>query len=71
MGHLKDFVMIDDKQYMISTTNTFDAGLETMVFECKRFVVINWCDLYVRHYETWQEAIDGHQEIFENLEKYL
>lgn len=71
MEQLINYVVIDGQQYMISTTDTFDAGLETMVFESRDFKITNWFDLYARHYSTWQEAIDGHQDIIENLEKYL
>ena len=71
MEQIINYITIGDNQYMVSTTDTFDAGLETMVFECRNFKVTNWFDLYVRHYDTYQEAIDGHHDIVENLEKYL
>ena len=56
---------------MVSTTDTFDAGLETMVFESYNHAVTNWFDLYVNHYDTVDEAIKGHEDVVENLEKYL
>jgi hypothetical protein len=71
MKHLINFVVVNGQEYMISTTDTFDAGLETMVFESRNQKIINWFDVYVNHYDTVEEAIKGHEEIVENLEKYV
>ena len=68
---LKDYISLNDKEYYISTTNTFDVGLETMVFESKNQSVVNWKDLYYRHYNTIDEAIKGHKDIVDNLEAVL
>ena len=68
---LKDYIRLKDKEYYVSTTNTFDVGLETMVFESKNQTVVNWKELYYRHYNTIDEAIKGHKDIIENLEGLL
>ena len=36
--HLKDFVKVQNRNYYISTTCTFDKGWETMIFEADRWV---------------------------------
>lgn len=71
MQRLKDFVGIRDKQYMVSTLDTFDVGLETMVFESENYEVSNWKELYYKHYETEEDAIAGHKETIDNLEECL
>ena len=68
---LRDYISLNDKEYYVSTTNTFDVGLETMVFESKNQTVVNWKELYYRHYNTIDEAIKGHKDIIENLEELL
>ena len=68
---LKDYISLNDKEYYVSTTDTFDVGLETMVFESKNQTVVNWKDLYYRHYNTIDEAIKGHKDIVDNLETIL
>ena len=71
MKQLINFVEVSGKEYMVSTTDTFDMGLETMVFESRNGKVTKWFDLYVNHYDTIDEAIKGHEEVVENLEKYI
>ena len=71
MKQLRDYVTLNGKQYFVSTKNTFDAGLETMVFESVGKKVINWNDLYFRHYSNEDDARDGHIDIINNLEKCL
>ena len=71
MKQLITFVELEGKEYLVSTTNTFDMGLETMVFESCNQRVINWFDLYVRHYDTVEEATEGHNEIVENIKNYI
>lgn len=71
MKQLQTFVVIDGQEYLVSTTDTFDMGLETMVFESRNQKIVNWFDLYVRHYDTDEDAIKGHEEIVENLKIYL
>ena len=71
MKQLINFVVVNGQEYMVSTTDTFDAGLETMVFESHNQKVINWFDVYVNHYNTVDEAVKGHEDTVKNLEKYL
>ena len=71
MKQLINFVEVNGKEYMVSTTDTIDAGLETMVFESHNQKITSWFDLYVNHYDTVDEAIKGHEDVVENLEKYL
>lgn len=66
--------------YLVSTADTFDKGLETMVFPAERGKEIRMVEgLYrtyikgadfgnplehlTRHYETVEEAIQGHKEV--------
>ena len=71
MGHLKSYVVCNEQEYYVSTVYTFDNGLETMIFECEDKFVTNWFEVYVRHYETTKEAVEGHDEIVKNIEKYV
>ena len=71
MKQLINFVVVNGQEYMVSTTDTFDAGLETMVFRSHKRNVTNWFEVYVNHYNTVDEAIKGHEDTVENLEKYL
>ena len=74
MKQLINFVEVNGKEYMVSTTDTFDMGLETMVFESRNGKVTKWFGLYVNNYDTIDEAIKGHEEVvnsLENLEKYI
>ena len=64
--------------FFVSTADTFDAGLETMVFPasanariCEGFLRVHVkgvdfehpIEEYTRHYETVKEARAGHREI--------
>lgn len=81
--HLMDIVTYKRKTYYISTNDTPDHGLETMVFKCKRKIknieelkevnddVVDWCELYAERYETTNEAIKKHYEIVKNLNEYI
>ena len=51
---------------MVDTYDTFDAGLETMVFSCTEGgSIISYGYLDVRHYATVPEAIKGHMDMIE------
>lgn len=54
-------------QYVrIDTCNTFDAGLETMVFRCdQNGEVKNWEELDEMHYGNVTEATEGHIRMWE------
>ena len=68
MFELKDYVDLNDRQYLVSTINTFDKGLETMVFESADKEVIDWRELYCRRYDSVENAHKGHREVIDNLE---
>ena len=71
MEHLKSYVVANNQEYYISTNNTPDVGFETMVFESKDKYVTNWREKFFKHYNTREEAIEGHNYIINNLEKCL
>ena len=71
MKHLKDYVVVNGQEYYVSTKNTFDVGFETMVFESQNKYVTSWIDCYYRHYNKVQDAIVGHRDVIDNLEKCL
>ena len=71
MKQLINFVVVNGQEYMVSTKDTFDAGLETMVFESRNQYITNWFEVYVNHYNTVDEAVKGHKDVVENLESYL
>ena len=71
MEHLKDYITINNQQYYISTNNSFDLGLETMIFKSENNCVISWKELFYKHYKTEKEAINGHNYVINNLEKCL
>lgn len=71
MIRLRDYVILNDKEYFVSTKNTYDVGLETMVFESSNKTVVKWSELYYRHYKNENDAYKGHFDIVNNLEKYL
>ena len=73
--------------YFISTADTFDKGLETMVFPSKKdartvesifgdvYVIGvdfgNPCDEYTRHYETVEDAKQGHKKTVELVKQVI
>ena len=71
MEHLKSYVVANNQDYYISTNNTPDVGFETMVFESKDKYVTNWREKFFKHYNTKEEAIEGHSYTINNLEKCL
>lgn len=71
MEHLKSYVVANNQEYYISTNNTPDVGFETMVFESKDKYVTNWREKFFKHYNTREEAIEGHSYTINNLEKCL
>ena len=53
----------------IDTAYTFDAGWETMVFECdENGMVSDWLDLDVKHYGCEEMAGLGHSGMVEKWE---
>lgn len=67
-----DIVKVDGIYYLVDSCFTFDCGFETMIFMCNDDgKVIDWCDLYVEHYNTKSEMEIRHYEIVSELEKGL
>lgn len=65
----------DDLYYYVDSTNTFDAGYETMVFMCEKdadeFKTSDWRDLYVEHYSSWDKMEKRHNYLIKHLEEVL
>ena len=71
-NHYMDYVVVNDTHYYVSTTDTYDRGWETMVFLCdENDRVVDWMERYAHWYDDEDEAIKGHKDIVENLEKYI
>ena len=63
VGNTGRFVVVDSRQ-------TMDAGYETMVFEARENgEVLDWEDLDLGRYDTWQEMKKGHDQIVEKWKK--
>lgn len=71
MKHLRNFIVLDNEEYYISTKRTFDAKFETMVFKSENNYVVSWDDLYFKHYKNKEKAIKGHEYVVNNLGKCL
>lgn len=62
MEQLKSYTA--NNKYYISTNDTPDNGLETMVFKVDSDgKVSDWTELDCMHYDTIEEAVEGHQFI--------
>lgn len=52
----------EQRTFMVSTCNTFDAGWETMVFACEPDGrITEWGNLYCARYEDQTAAAAGHE----------
>lgn len=52
-----------DKQFIVSTVNSFERGWETIVFEANESgEVLNWGELYQDLYDDKEEAKAGHKK---------
>ena len=76
LQNLKDIVTTASGTYYVSTSDTYDMGLETMIFKCKvpipkEFDDIEWSGVYIEHHRTIKHAIERHNEIKNNIEKYI
>lgn len=69
--HLMNDVEYDGKNYYVSTNDTPDAGLETMIFAVDENGQIDWHDLYVEHYATEEAATEKHKYICENIHEFI
>ena len=67
MNHLKNIIETNNKNVQsgyvyVSTVDTFDTGLETMVFMCDvHGDVLDWSGLDTDRYYTEEEAEAGHR----------
>lgn len=71
MKHLTNDVKFEGRKYYVSTNNTFDVGLETMVFKYDENDKIDFSGVYTEHYRTEDEAKKGHKRICKNLGDYI
>lgn len=68
MLNLKTVIERATGHYIVSTVDTFDAGLETMVFRCdKSGNVTDYTDLAAARYDTEEEARNGHQHMVDTF----
>lgn len=70
---LATLVEVDcSEYYYVDSAYTLDHGLETMVFKAdKTGKVLDWSELYVAHYSTVDEMTKHHEQLNNNLEKYI
>ena len=63
----------DGEQYLVSSADTFDAGFETMVFKWDKTQdnVENWNDFFCEHHTSYDEMVQVHETICENLEREI
>ena len=65
--HLREFMETNNKNIetgyvYVSTVDTLDSGLETMVFMCNSVGdVLDWGELDCESYDTFEEAEAGHK----------
>ena len=81
MWHIKRLVNYKGVSYYVSTAKLFYSSyIETMIFMCKRYVEtieelcdddICWSDLYVERYSSFEDAKRRHNEICNNIGKYV
>lgn len=70
---LTEVVKHEGKYYYISTNDTLDKGLETMIFDCKDEWGINvdWTGIYVENYSEPKLAIERHKYICEHVAEFI
>ena len=71
MIELRHFVILNNREYLVSTVGCNDTGLETGIFKSVNKKVVNWKELYYRHYKNVEDAYKGHIEVVDNLDKCL
>lgn len=73
MNKRHSYVLIGEREYLVSTAFTFDRGWETMVFETKNGAIESWGweDLYAQWYDSADEAMIGHAFVVKNLKELL
>lgn len=79
---LKHIANIGEKRYFISTIKMFVRHLwasqrqninvyETMIFEKDDGKVLYHDPIYLKRYDTYEKAIDGHQDAIKNIEEIV
>ena len=64
----------DNKQYLVDSRDTWDSGLEIMVFKMRRgsSKVTDWKNpVFESHPKSYEELYKIHHELCENLETYV
>lgn len=69
--HLMNDVEYNGKNYYVSTNDTIDAGLETMIFAVDEVGRVDWSGLYAEHYATEEAAAARHKYICENIHEFI
>ena len=59
------------RSYYVSTANTLDMGLETMIFDIDDRGVVDWSGIFTRHHYTDGEARDFHQIVIKHIDDYV
>ncbi len=60
------------QRFYVSSCWTFDCGYETMAFLCdKTNHVLSWNEVLVRRYQTYDDMINGHDIIINEIENFL
>ena len=70
-NHVYNFVVVNGKEYYVSTNLTFDRGWETMVFHSENQKVTNWMEVFALYHDSKEEAYKTHAEVVEKLHLYL
>lgn len=74
MGHI---VKANNNYFYVDSADTFDHGLETMVFAVNDYdenigkYRVDWSDLYCEYYNSYAEMEVRHKYIIEHLEEIL
>lgn len=79
---LTNIVHHNGKAYFVSTNNTFDKGLETMIFKSgmqpetsiTRIIdgeKIDWNGIHTKWHESTEDAIAYHKAVVKNIGDYL
>ena len=72
MKHLMDFIEVNGNWYYVSTNNTFDNGLETMIFPTnKENEVTGWNELYQELHDNEYKAMERHEYIKDHIEECI
>lgn len=71
---LSHVVQTDDgKMYLVDSNDTVDCGYETMAFKWndKKDKVVNYREVYVEYYDSWEDMECKHKWLCSHLEEVL